>query len=332
MTQRYTEHLIVFSAILSVLILCLCGETSLRNTQPAIAATRATQSLSAHPIIAILDFGGDASAARTTDELSGALAFGDEKRHFVNRDLARTAARGAGYQGSLNLTLEEARDIGRSIGCDLFFAGRAETLRRSASKDRTYYEAYAAVFLISTRTGRLVMFDFADAEAANAAEAQDKLRRTVKERATRYRTIIFRTFEDEKLATLRAAESAGTDDTAPLVEDATTDDETLTDGLRLPQPYRRVSPIYTEQAARAGVEATVDVAVEIGADGEPGTIEVRRWAGFGLDETVAAAVRAMHFRPAVRHATKEAVPLRVLLRYNFKRPVAHAATVNSSHK
>jgi outer membrane biosynthesis protein TonB len=43
-----------------------------------------------------------------------------------------------------------------------------------------------------------------------------------------------------------------------------------------------------------------------------------RWAGYGLNEAVIATVRQLHFRPALRDG--QPVPIRVLLRYNFRRP------------
>jgi TonB family protein len=62
----------------------------------------------------------------------------------------------------------------------------------------------------------------------------------------------------------------------------------------------------------------VDALVEIGADGEVADVRVVRWAGFGLDEEVVATIRRMHFHPARRDG--EPVPVRVLLRYNFRKP------------
>ncbi len=46
-------------------------------------------------------------------------------------------------------------------------------------------------------------------------------------------------------------------------------------------------------------------------------VETARWAGFGLDEAVAENVRQMNWRPATRNG--KALPIRVLLRYNFKK-------------
>ena len=82
----------------------------------------------------------------------------------------------------------------------------------------------------------------------------------------------------------------------------------------------RLRPTYPDAASRAEAEATVDASVEIGADGEVGRVEIVRWAGFGLDDSVVSTIRQMHFRPATRDG--EAVAVRVLLRYNFRKPTA----------
>ena len=52
---------------------------------------------------------------------------GPTKLVLVDRGLARAAARGAGYSGSLNLTLKEARDLGAAIGCDFYLTGDAHS-------------------------------------------------------------------------------------------------------------------------------------------------------------------------------------------------------------
>jgi TonB family protein len=65
-------------------------------------------------------------------------------------------------------------------------------------------------------------------------------------------------------------------------------------------------------------EAVVDALVELDAEGEVRSVEIARWAGYGLDESVARTVRQMHFRAALRGG--QPVPVRALLRYNFRRP------------
>jgi len=88
--------------------------------------------------------------------------------------------------------------------------------------------------------------------------------------------------------------------------------------VRAPRPYRRLKPPYPESAAHAEIEATVDVLVDIDARGEVGRVEVVRWAGYGLDQSVVETARQLHFFPAQRDGA--AIPIRVLLRYNFRKP------------
>jgi TonB family protein len=78
-------------------------------------------------------------------------------------------------------------------------------------------------------------------------------------------------------------------------------------------------PEYPETAATAEAEATVDVLVELDEKGEVNRVEIARWAGFGLDEATIETVRQLHFFPAMRNGTP--IPLRVLLRYNFRKPL-----------
>jgi TonB family protein len=80
-----------------------------------------------------------------------------------------------------------------------------------------------------------------------------------------------------------------------------------------------LQPSYPDSAAAAEVEAVVDVLVDLDSNGEVGNVQVARWAGFGLDEATVATVRQLHFFPAMRNGT--AIPLRVLLRYNFRKPL-----------
>ena len=125
---------------------------------------------------------------------------------------------------------------------------------------------------------------------------------------------VHRAFEDE-----RGQRELTTAEQVPVIEAAPDDDRSAAaEGLRLPQPYRRLVPHYPETAARAEAEATVDVLVDLDAGGEVTRVEVARWAGFGLDEATVETVRRLHFFPAMRDGV--AIPIRVLLRYNFRKP------------
>jgi TonB family protein len=267
--------------------------------------------------VAVLDFGTTETARRATDKLSRAL-FKDETLRRLDREESRAAARGAGYGGSLNMTLAEARDLGGALGCDFFLTGDAQTLRRSPSSAPVYYEAYASVFIISSRTGRLILWDRPSFEAASSDEAEKSLLDELNVRAARYVDAIKKA-EQLELSERAEVIASATALVAHVIEDAP-DDESIavSEGLRLPHPYRRLRPIYPDTAARAEVTATVDVQLEIDAKGEVSRAEITRWAGFGLDEATLNTVRQLHFRPAMRGGVS--IPIRILLRYNFRKP------------
>jgi TonB family protein len=266
--------------------------------------------------VALLDLGETQTAKRAADKLSLVLS-SDNSLLLVDREESRAAARGAGYAGSLNMTLEEARNLGGAIGSDFYVTGDAQTLRRSPSTGAVYYEAYASVFIVSSRTGRLSLWDHPSFEAATPDEAEKSLLRELNERGARYREAIGKTREMERSERAQVLERVAAP--VPIIEDAP-DDETMAqrEGIRLPLPFSRLRPGYPETAARAEAEATVDVQLEIDTSGEISRVEIVRWAGFGLDEATLDTVRRLHFRPALRNGV--AVPMRVLLRYNFRKP------------
>ncbi len=264
-------------------------------------------------LVAVLDLGETQTAERVADLLTQALAARPAEFGLVPRAQARAAARGVGYADSLNLSLEEARDLGAAIGCDFLVAGDAQTVRRSAFERADYYEAYASLFLVSARTGRLLLWEQSTAEAATAQEAERALLAELSRRAPRYVELVNAKREAERAERL----SALARDT-PIIADVPAADSPDAARLRAPRPYRRMQPAYPDTAARMSVEATVDVLVEIDAAGEVGEIEIVRWAGYGLNEAVVATVRQMHFFPALRDGTP--IPMRALLRYNFRKP------------
>jgi TonB family protein len=238
----------------------------------------------------------------------------------VDRGMARAAARGAGYAGSLNMTLAEARSLGASIGCDFYVTGDAQTIRRSSSARPVYFESYATVFIVSSRTGRLVLWERPASEADTAEGAEASLLASLDAAAgARYASAVAEAFAREERERLRPASDV---EEREAVIDLSDDEGVAREDLREPAPFRRLRPAYTEAAYRAEAEATVDALAELGSDGEVRGVEIVRWAGFGLDEEVASTIRRMHFRAAERDGRTLAV--RVLLRYNFRRPPKEA--------
>jgi TonB family protein len=237
----------------------------------------------------------------------------------VDRNLAIAAARGNGYQGSLNLTTQEARDLGAAIGCDFFIVGEADTAKRSPSTGEDYFESYATIFIVSARTGRLISWRRPGERRNTAAEAGQALLKTLtSSEVSQSRVFIVRAAEDE------AAGRAAAVDSPPATIEVLSDDDNSKTDTRAPRPYRRLKPPYPTAAAQAEVEAVIDVQVDIDARGEVGKIEIARWAGFGLDQSVIDTVKQMHFFPAMRDGV--AIPMRVLLRYNFRRVTPDQST------
>ena len=271
--------------------------------------------------IALLDFGNSPNGRRVADWLAEAMSSNsrattnrDDALQVIDRDWTRAAAVGTGYRGSLNLTLPEARDLGSAIGCDFFFTGKAGTERRSPADGPPYFESYAAIYLVSARTGKLTLWEWRSAKGFTPEEAEKiLLYELVAEDATlRYRRQIQRAREDEQAERVSAIGN-----NVPVIEVLSDDQSNAGNGVQAPRPYRRLKPPYPDSAAHAEIEATIDVLVDIDAGGEVGRVEVARWAGYGLDQSVIDTVRQMHFFPAQRDGA--AIPIRVLLRYNFRK-------------
>jgi TonB family protein len=263
--------------------------------------------------VAILDFGDTPTGARLAEKLTQAIVSGDREFRLIDPDQTRAAVRGSDYRGSLNMNVEDARDLGAAIDCDFFFTGEAQTLRRSSSDKPVYYESYAAIYLVSARTGKLVYWERPAAVRAQSEDAEKLLLEEVSASADRQRQSMRRAVQDESAERTHAIETG-----APVIEVMAEADPVSTGGSRPPRPYRRLKPAYPDVAAQSEVEATVDVLVDVDEKGEVGRVEIARWAGYGLDQSVLDTVKQLHFFPAMRDGV--AVPMRVLLRYNFRKP------------
>jgi len=296
------------------LISCFCRAVLLCCIVLLVVLDIGAQTSARQTTISIVDFGSSKFAGVATEKLR--LAFKSAKDIFVSdMELSRAASKGTGYAGSLNMSIGEARDLGAALGSDFYVLGDAQTLRRSSSSKPVFYESYCSIFLISSRTGRLVNWYRPSSEAETPDDAEKRLIAELADSELLHRLLnaIKRAESDER------NERAVVVDSVPVIEEAPDDEKAAeAQGLRLPRPFRRLRPEYPQSAAKADAEATVDVLVDVKPDGEVSQVAVVRWAGFGLDEATVATVRQLHFFPAMRNGT--AVPLRVLLRYNFRKP------------
>ncbi|HLA95178.1 MAG TPA: TonB family protein, partial [Pyrinomonadaceae bacterium] len=189
------------------------------------------------------------------------------------------------------------------IGCDHFILMRTQTQRRESLDRGTYYEAYAAAFVVNARSGRL------DGWLLNSVDERspEKAEQLLRDQTRSISSDIVKIVKDPKNANQQ--KSSGKFEMVP------SDDSPLAQGLKPPIPYRRIKPEYTSMAFLYGIRGTVEIEVDIAADGNVERTSIEHWAGYGLDESVEKAVRSMNWRPAMRNG--KALAMRVLLRYNF---------------
>ena len=223
------------------------------------------------------------------------------KRHrLVDEDLAAAAFRSVTIPYPFNMSADEGRRIGAVIGSERFVVVRSALQRRAGSGGRSYFEAYAAIYLVDARSGLRIRFELASAESDTESEAVSRLLTKASE-----------------LAAAIVNSKIGPQSTFAGFPEPPPENSPEFVGLKLPAPYKRIRPEYTATAALYGIKATVDIEVDIDAEGRVAATRIVRWAGFGLDEAVERAVRSMNWRPAMRNG--RSLPMRVLLRYNFRK-------------
>ena len=253
--------------------------------------------------IAILTPDKAVSSISFAEKLESKLA---EKLKVIDGALSESAYLSVAPRIPFNLTADESKKIGTVIGCDLFVILRSATQRRSSFQRAEYYESYAPVYLVSSRTGRLVFWKLQQFEGTAPQKSEKLLNDSVGQLAA------------EIAGQARAAikrEIAEPD--PPAMEEVPDENSPAAKNFRAPIPYRRIKPEYTTQAALYDITATVELEVDTDASGTITRTEIVRWAGYGLDESVEKTVRQMNWRPAERNG--KPLPMRFLLRYNFKK-------------
>ncbi len=246
----------------------------------------------------------DAEQSKAVAEsLSGSLS---TRLKVIDSDLSLAAFNSKKPTDPFNMTADESKRAGATIGCDQLILIRAANQRRSASGRSEYYEAYAVIYVVSSRTGRLIHWALHKYEAINAAAA------------ARFLDSAKQAIADEikaKVDAVGKVEIAGPP--VPLMEEPPEANSSEAKNFIAPIPFRRIKPEYTPEAAFYEVTATVEIMVDLDAGGKVLRTEIVRWAGYGLDESVERTVRQMNWRPAERNG--KTLPMRFLLRYNFKK-------------
>lgn len=270
--------------------------------------------------IALIGFAGRKPTGGS-DFLQRALAEAvsrDPRVALIDQSIIQPALAGVGYSGSINMNKDEARRLGAAVGCDFLISGKTEVLTRSEREGESHEEAFAGVVVIDARTGALAVFDFISEKAATRDAALSGLIKTLSSHSASY---IARMIE------VRAALSGSVGENrdagpAEIIEDLPDEGSPRAIGFQAPEFLNRVKPEFTSEAEQADIAATVEVMVVFRSTGEIGSMEVSRWAGFGLDQSAERAIRQLKFKPATRDG--KPVNVRALIRYNFRR-VSEAA-------
>ena len=220
-------------------------------------------------------------------------------------DMANTAFSATGRNGkAFNMTADDARNVASVLGCDLFILIKSGTQRRASIDTPDRFESFAVFFVVSGRTGRLIKWLIVSENAKDDNEAKDRLSHIA----------IPAALTDAVAAVWK---SERTEPTAPAIEQVPEDGSPAAKNFRSPVPYRRVKPEYTRTAYLYDITATVEATVDLDEKGQVTRLEITRWAGYELDESVIKAIRSMNWRQAERNG--RLLPIRFLLRYNFKK-------------
>jgi TonB family protein len=268
-----------------------------------VVAMAVIASAAAAQKIAILTPEQNPQALTYSSKLADVLA---TKFRILDSEMSEAAFRSVLVDDPYNLSTETSKNIGSVIGCDYFVLLRAGTLRRTSFDRSEYFEAFAAVFVVSSRTGWLVFWKLQNAEANTPEKAESQLLSSTEN------------LGQAIIAELpKISKSEANEPPAQSFEEVPASDTPAAKNFRAPIPYLRIPPEYTRLAYLYGIKATVDIQVDLDADGKILRTEIVRWAGYRLDESVETAVRKMNWRPAERNG--KALPIRFLLRYNFKK-------------
>ncbi len=229
-----------------------------------------------------------------------------KKFKILDDSLTDTVLKTSSLENPFNLLTKNAQNFGTAVGCDFFIILKAENLRRASLSKGSYYESYMTAYLVSTRTGRLVFWTLKSFEAETAENADKKLFDATENLAREISTNIetFYRFEINETA-------------IPDLEELPEENSPESKNFRSPLPFKRLRPVYTPLANLYSITATVDALVDLDENGQISRIEIIRWAGYGLDESVIKTIREMQWRAASRDG--KTLPIRVLLRYNFKK-------------
>ncbi len=223
----------------------------------------------------------------------------------LDTDQSQTAIRSSIGNRFYNLSSEQGVLAANVAGSDLIVFTKAQALRRHSFDLGDHYESWAAVFLVEGRSGTLIAHRLESGIGKTENDSIDKLLARADEAIDGLSDAVAN-FKRSSVGEAKSVASAPTANS----KDA--------GGFVAPIPYSRIKPEYTQTAYLYSVTATVEIEIELDETGKITQTQIVRWAGFGLDESVERAVRAMNWRPAYFGKTPQ--PIRFVAQYNFRKP------------
>lgn len=217
---------------------------------------------------------------------------------LVESELALAIARGLELPELFNLSLREAASLGAAIGVDGYVLIRLRSFERIGEKGKLYAEAFLAVALVVSRSGRLIDFQFYESQGRNTEESTDILIKQAVEALPNLLNRLYAGYLEQFQP--------------PQIDPK---DAVTTQPITQPEVLERSRPSYSEIAQKMQYTARVELEVVLRSDGSVGRVSVIRWAGHGLDEAATEAIRRLRFRPAT--VQNRPVNCQVSIVYNF---------------
>lgn len=227
------------------------------------------------------------------------------KCDVIDASLAESAFDSAEFPEPYNLSLEDARNFSTAAGVDVFILVKSGIQPRLSFEQGEVFEAYAITYIVDGRSGKLIQWYPVSNSSRTESESVSNLIKDIQLLSKEIAQNMDGRARNEKSSSLSNDEFEMIDGDSP------------SQTIRPPAPYKRISPPYTGLAKMYGIEAVVEAVAYIDRTGKTKRVVISRWAGFGLDESVAGALLEMNWRPAQKNGS--AIPSRILVRYNFKK-------------
>ncbi len=224
------------------------------------------------------------------------------------QSLTKTINQSLKFPNRMNLSSREASNLGQALGVDVFLILRSKIVERADVGASLYGEGYLALAFVSSRSGKLILFDFIETQQPNITLASEIIAQQLIEQLPSYTQQVLSTVNKQFTPLSLDPQDAE-------AMEIPAEGSALAKAFDLPKFTARKQPIYTENARKMAVSAIVELEVVLRKDGKVGNVEVVHWAGFGLDESAIMAAKELKFKPALLE--EKAVSSRALIRYNF---------------